>query len=90
MPFSRITAVYFSPTGGTKKAALALASKLAQQVQEIVLPVRNNQEYSFGPEDIVLFAFPVFGGRLPVLGMGRQQSLPQFMGTGLLKMLWWN
>lgn len=79
MSFSRMTAVYFSPTGGTKKAALALASKLAQQVQEIVLPVRNNQEYSFGPEDIVLFAFPVFGGRLPSLAA---EQLKRFHGNG--------
>lgn len=79
MSFSRMTAVYFSPTGGTKKAALALASKLAQQVQEIILPVRDSREYSFGPEDIVLFAFPVFGGRLPSLAA---EQLKRFHGNG--------
>ncbi len=79
MSFSRITAVYFSPTGGTKKAALAFASKLAQQVQEIILPVQDNQEYTFEPEDIVLFTFPVFGGRLPVLAT---EQLKRFHGNG--------
>ena len=42
---SRITVVYFSPTGGTKKAALALASKLAEEVREIALPVPDKKEY---------------------------------------------
>ena len=32
-----ITAVYFSPTGGTKKACMALASAMSQDVKEVDL-----------------------------------------------------
>lgn len=59
-----ITVVYFSPTGGTRKAAMNLASAMAEDVREVDL-CNVEEEYVFGPEDVALVAMPVFGGRIP-------------------------
>ena len=63
----RITAVYFSPTGGTRRAALLLARHIASRVEEIDLCRPEAQVHSFGKDDVVLIAGPVYGGRLPAL-----------------------
>lgn len=53
---------YFSPTGGTKKAGQALASEIAEVVNEINLAEKTvNTPFA----DIVVVAAPVFGGRIP-------------------------
>lgn len=59
-----IRAIYFSPTGGTRKAALSLAGELACTVNESALE-ELDRELVFGPEDVILAAVPVFGGRIP-------------------------
>ena len=46
-----ITAVYFSPTGGTKKACMALASAMSQDVKEVDL-CTSDWEWTFGPGDV--------------------------------------
>ena len=56
---------YFSPTGGTKRAALALGQALAAQSREIDLSLPGDAAHVFQPSDIVLFATPVYGGRIP-------------------------
>lgn len=63
----RITVLHFSPTGGTRRAALLLAARIAAQVEEIDLALPQAQAHAFGPEDTVLIAGPVYGGRLPAL-----------------------
>ena len=63
----RITAVYFSPTGGTRRAALLLARHIASRVEEIDLCRQEAGQYTFGKDDVVLAAGPVYGGRLPAL-----------------------
>ncbi|MEG2000771.1 MAG: EFR1 family ferrodoxin [Evtepia sp.] len=59
--------VYFSPTGGTKKAALALGRNLADHIHEIDLSLPDHLAYHFEKEDVVLFAAPVFVDRIPAL-----------------------
>ena len=63
----RIQAVYFSPTGGTRRAALCLGEALAREVVEIDLSRPGRQERRFTAEDTVLVAAPVFGGRIPAI-----------------------
>lgn len=55
---------YFSPTGGTKRAGGALASAIAKTVNEISLAEKIVKNPS---SDVVVFAAPVFGGRIPVI-----------------------
>lgn len=69
----QITAVYFSPTGGTKKAVLNLAYGLAEEIREVreVDLCNVKEDVAFGPEDIVVVGMPVFGGRIPGFGAER-------------------
>lgn len=60
---------YFSPTGGTKKAAEMLATMLSQNPEYIDLTRRKfrKQKQYFGKKDLLLAAAPVYGGQLPQL-----------------------
>lgn len=55
---------YFSPTGGTKKVGEIFAAAFAENVMAINLGERKT--YDKQPNcDVVIFAAPVFGGRIP-------------------------
>lgn len=66
-----IRTLYFSPTHSSKKIALAIADTLAatlgakKEVQDVTLPQGRAQSMPCRPEDVLLFAFPVYGGRVP-------------------------
>lgn len=68
---ARITAMYFSPTHTTGRIVTrfshTLSSKLSINVQEIslTLPPSRDRSYTFGSGDILVFGFPVYGGRVP-------------------------
>lgn len=70
-----VYAMYFSPTGGTKKAALMLAEGLAEQVTEVDLSEKNAEFLALGAEDLAVVAAPVFGGRIPGLMAERLRKL---------------
>lgn len=55
---------YFSPTGGTKKAGMALASKIATTVNEVNLA---EKVLTNPTAEVVVIAAPVFGGRIPAI-----------------------
>lgn len=55
---------YFSPTGGTKKAGMILASQIAETVNEVNLA----EKVSINPTaEVIVIAAPVFGGRIPTI-----------------------
>ncbi len=66
-----LVAVYFSPTRTSRTIALKTASVLSTRwnssVAEVDLtrPDARAKEYAFAPEDLVIFAFPVYAGRVP-------------------------
>lgn len=68
-----VTAVYFSPTHGSEKItcriAEELAEKLASAYQEINLtpPENRGKEHTFIEEELLVFGFPVYGGRIPAV-----------------------
>lgn len=68
--------IYFSPTGGTKKAAgiLARAWDCEQEEIDLLDPDLNERSYHFTQEDICIIAVPSFGGRAP------QPALKQLEG----------
>lgn len=66
-----IMVLHFSPTGGTRRAARLLAGAVAAQAGETDLALPQVQAHRFGPEDVVLVAGPVYGGRLPALMVQR-------------------
>ena len=66
--------VVFSPCKGTLRAAQSLAGGLGGDVKEWNLTTPAAREAfcaskkTFGPEELVILAFPVYGGRIPRLG----------------------
>ena len=64
MDIKTASALYFSPTGGTKKIAERIAERACESADFLDVTVRA-QELDFGPEDFVVIAIPVFGGRVP-------------------------
>jgi len=62
-----VFAVYFSPTGTTKKIVLKIASKLGYdfQVKDSTLPQNRTETLSFCEKDVVVFGVPVYAGRVP-------------------------
>ena len=64
MDIKKASALYFSPTGGTKKIAERIAGRVCESADFLDVTVRA-QELDFGPEDFVVIAIPVFGGRVP-------------------------
>lgn len=74
---AKIYTAYFSPTGGTKKAALALTSALADtdRFTEIDLSLPVLAQYTFAADDIIVIAVPVFGGRVPAFALQQLTTL---------------
>ena len=64
-----VTAAYFSPTEGTKKAAELLAGCLTQNPQYIDLTRRKlrREKREFSSQELLIAAAPVYGGQLPSL-----------------------
>lgn len=68
---SIINAVYFSPTGGTKKSVSLVARKLGAELSsdikdiDLTLPDARKRMYSFGSDDILVIGVPVYYGRVP-------------------------
>ncbi len=63
---------YFSPTGGTKRVAETMAYALADQANFVDLGCCEIPNIT---KDVVIFAAPVFGGRLPVIVPERLKNL---------------
>lgn len=67
MPDTRITAVYFSPTGTTSKVVSAVAGAIARRFDtlDFTLPGGRERGAVFGPGDLVVLGVPVYAGRVP-------------------------
>ena len=69
--------IYFSPTGGTKRAADLLMRPLEGEKQEIDLCRRalDFSAWKFRKEDICVIAVPSYGGRVPALAADRLRKM---------------
>lgn len=73
--------IYFSPTGGTKKVADAIAAGIDGDIRKIDL-IKSPQEMEkivFTKEDLCLVAVPSYGGRVPGVVV---EQLKQVKGNG--------
>ena len=72
-----ITELYFSPTGGTQKAADLLTSALAGQTQTVDLcdSHADFSAVSLTPEDLAVIAVPSYGGRVPAVAIQRLSAV---------------
>ena len=73
-----LTMLFFSPTGGTLRAARLLAQGLAEEITEVDLSLPQGKAMHFEEKIIVLIAGPVFGGRMPACFLER---LARFTGS---------
>lgn len=71
MKLKRITALYFSPTGGTQRVARFVTEELARRLAletrfiDLTRPEARQKEYQFHQEELVVAAIPVYAGRIP-------------------------
>ncbi len=71
MDITKVTEVYFSPTGNTagivKIVAKIFAEKFEKPISEVDITKRENREnkYSFADGDLVVFGMPIYAGRIP-------------------------
>lgn len=88
MELKRVITAFFSPTGGTKKVAMALQDGFLDGIPQLepsvqsyncLTPVqRQNKVPTFDEQDLLVFCFPVFKGRLPLA----LQDWPELKGNG--------
>lgn len=65
MEIGKTYAVYFSPTCNSKKSAVAVARGLEGELTEIDLTLEKTlSSFKFTCHDVVVFGFPVYGGRI--------------------------
>lgn len=76
----KISFVYFSAAGSTRKVVSVLEACMGRGASEFdLLRERPKGTMQFGADEAVVFAFPVFGGRLPGIAKG---MLQHFRGSG--------
>lgn len=67
----KVWAMYFSPTGTTKKVVTQIAGCLASEIKaelslfDFTLPHSRKEGKCFSKNDIVIFGVPVYAGRVP-------------------------
>ena len=77
MRVNKATAVYFSPTGNSKKTAIAMAEAIGKEAEEIDVTVKP-LDAEFTADDFVVFAAPVYAGRIPNVA---RERLERFKGN---------
>ncbi|NLJ70332.1 MAG: 4Fe-4S binding protein [Clostridiaceae bacterium] len=71
MNIKNVYTIFFSPTGSTKKIACLVGDGLANQLAvsnnkiDFTLPQQRLHKYHFTEQDFVIFAMPVYAGRIP-------------------------
>lgn len=77
----KIYEICFSPTGGTKKAAEALDSALADEREFVDLTDSKTRfsDISVGKDDVAVIAVPSYGGRVPAVAAER---ISEIRGNG--------
>ncbi len=69
MEIRKVTAVYFSPTHGTRAYAEGIAGALSAEYEAVDLTQRavREREHAFGADELVIIGAPVYAGRLPAV-----------------------
>ena len=76
---SKVTLVYFSPTGNTEKSLKAMARGLRAEAEAVdVTADASSEPVSFDENDRVIFGAPVYGGRIPSVA---RERLSRFRGV---------
>ena len=62
----QVIGAYFSPTGGTKRATETVCGLLGE-AEYLDLGGRERAQRSFGPQDLLVLALPVYAGQMPAV-----------------------
>jgi len=87
LEYKKVWAMYFSPTGTTKKIVTQIANDIATDMAvdihtlDFTPPLVRNEEHSFSQNDIVIFGVPVYAGRVPNVLL---KYLSTVMGDGAI------
>lgn len=85
-PIKKITLVFFSPTGNTKKIVESIGNQLSEMLglpverDDFTLPDAHTAVRTYGAEDLVVFGVPTYAGRVPNKVLPFVQNL--FKGNG--------
>lgn len=71
----RINSVFFSPTQTSEKILNAVAESCGDPNPSSVNLTYGEESADFNKDDLILFAFPVFAGRIPELALQRMEKL---------------
>lgn len=73
----KVTAVYFSPTGNTKKCVEAMAAAVSEQYEVLDLTAVENKNVTkeFEADELVIIGMPVYAGRIPTAAAPRLDGL---------------
>lgn len=84
--------IYFSPTGGTKKAADIITEAWGVPAEAIDLSRReaDYSKYHFGTGDICLVSVPSYGGRVPAVALKRLGAMSGGGGTAVMCVVFGN
>lgn len=74
---SKVTAVFFSPTGGSRRSVMSMSETLSggEYATIDLTPVQTPPIQHFGKDDFVVFGVPCYKGRIPVLAAQRLSAL---------------
>ena len=81
MKIKRVTAIFFSPCGNAEKAATIIARGIGDELNvpveydDFTLPENRMRKRLFEDDDLVVFALPVYAGRIPNKVLPFVQSL---------------
>lgn len=79
MKVEKVNLVYFSATNTTKTVLKAIASGVnSSEIIEYDITLGNANEVKFNTNELVIFGFPVFAGRIPQIAL---EALNQFKGN---------
>ncbi len=71
MIINKVKAVFFSPTGTTKKIVEEISNRIGQELGisvhslDFTLPQKRDKPLSFASDELVVFGVPVIAGRVP-------------------------
>lgn len=72
----KVTSVYFSPTGNTKRSTEAMALAIANDYDVFDITRYSNRSltHEFDSDDFVIFGMPVYAGRIPTIAAPRLEG----------------
>ena len=86
----KVTLVYFSPTGNTRKSVEAMAAALGGAAEVLDVTTQPAPARRFGRDEVVIMGAPVYAGRIPAVARERLAGLSADGATCLVVVTYGN